>query len=219
MNVTVTDGQFEHFTTPAFTSPAPSGNFAQMTTTATDAEPETPPPSLPAPKPIRLSDRIIHPFKLALNNIGFSAVLSGVVGCVPSIAVFGGAAIATGLTGATVGCALGGLVKLGKMMTGSPSEARGKGLFLGGVIGAVLAIPPGLITATALSLAAFSVIAPVVTILGIPKSIHQAITWTDTQMNDWDHKNGKNWQTIGDSLKRIPKGACESADAVKSRLS
>lgn len=218
MNVAFTDPQFSSCTTTASTRPAHSGNFEHMRTTATDAEPEIP-TTLPAPKPIRLRDRIIHPFKVALNNIGFSAVLSGVVGYVPSIAVFGGVAIASGLAGATVGCALGGLVKLGKMMAGSPSEANGKGLFLGGVIGAVLAIPPGLVTATALSLAAFGVIAPVVTILSIPRSIHQAITWNDAQMHDWELKTGKNWQAIENSLKRIPKGARESADTVKSRLS
>lgn len=218
MNVAFTDPQLSSCTTAAFTNPAHSGNFGHMRTTATEADPEIP-TTLPAPKPIRLSDRIIHPFKVALNNIGFSAVLSGVVGYVPSIAVFGGVAIASGLAGATVGCALGGLVKLGKMMAGSPSEAKGKGLFLGGVIGAVLAIPPGLVTATALSLAAFCVIAPVVTILSIPRSIHQAITLTDAQMHDWELKTGKNWQAIENSLKRIPKGARESTDAVKSRLS
>lgn len=218
MNVTLTDDQFRSCTTPAFTSTAHSGNFVHMRTTATEAEPETP-PTLPAPKQIQLRDRIVHPFKVALNHIGLSALVSGIAGCVPGIAVLGSVGIATSLTGATVGCALGGLVKLSKMMAGSPSEAEGKGLFLGGVIGAVIAIPPALITATALSLAAFSVIAPVVTVLGIPRSIHQAINWTDTQMNDWDHKVGKNWRTIEDSLKRIPEGAHKSTDAVRSKLS
>ena len=220
MDVTVTDGQFGHRPTPAFTSTAHSGNFVHMTTTATDAEPETPTPTLPAPKQIRLRDRIIFPFKVALHNIGFSAVLSGVVGFVPNIAVFGGVAIASGLTGATVGGALGGLVKLGQMMTGSHhhSEAVGKGLFLGGVIGAVLAIPPGLITATALSLAAFGVIAPVITILSIPRSIHHAITWNDAQMNRWEQKLATTWQTVGENLKRIPQGAEKSTDAVRNRL-
>ena len=218
MNVT-TDDQFRSCTTSAFTSPAHSGNFGHMKTTATDAEPETPSTTLPAPKQIRLRDRIIHPFKVALNLTGLSAVMSGIVGCVPGIAVFGGVGIATSLSGATVGCALGGLVKLGKMMAGSPSEAVGKGLFLGGVVGGILAIPPAFITATALSLAAFSVIAPVATVLSIPRSVYHAITWTDTQMNDWNHKVGKNWQTIEENLKKIPKGAQKSTDAVKSKLS
>lgn len=218
MNVTLTDGQYRSCTTSDLTSPTNSGNFVHMKTTATDAEPEIP-TTLPAPKQIKLSDRIIHPFKAALNHIGLSAVVSGFVGCVPGIVVLAGVGIATSLAGANVGCALGGLIKLGKMMAGSPSEAGGKGLYLGGVIGAALAIPPALITATALSLAAFSVIAPVATVLGIPQSIHQAVTWNDTQMNDWDHKVGKNWRSIEDKLKKIPKSAQQSTEEVQSRLS
>ena len=217
MNVTLSDDHFGLGARANDMSPAPGGNFMHMKTTATEAEPKTP-STLPAPKQITLSDRVIHPFKAALKCIGLSALTSSVIGAVPGIFVLYGIGCFTNFAGSTIGSGLGGLVKLSKKIAGCPSEAMGKGLYMGGAIGSIVAIPPALITTAALSLAAFSVIAPVTTILNIPRSIYHAITWSDSQINKWDHKAKKDLQTIKNELKKASKGIDKRAGVIKSKL-
>ncbi len=186
---------------PPPTDAAPGGSFMSMATSAINSERQTQADQSEL-KTVALSSRLIHPFKAIINRIGFSAVYGTAVGCVPGLITLGAVGLATGIAGGIVGGVLGGLVKLAKMVAGCPSEAHQKGIFLGSILGGVIALLPAIAVTAAASLAAFGVIASVNTVINIPADFFHAATWTHTEMDEWTQKINDNWLRLKAALEK-----------------
>lgn len=199
----VTHKDYRHHTTLSSTcSTEQSGNFMGRDAAGIKADRQEQ-PAPPEFNKVPLSRRFIHPFKAISHKIGSSAVKSAIIGLVHGGIVLACVGVATAFPTVTILSALGGLIKMAKNAAGHHSDALIEGAIKGVIISVAIALIPAVITATAATLAAFCVVAPLLTVLSIPQFIHNAVTWDEAKMNEWEKEVDVYWKDNKDELDDI----------------
>ena len=187
------------------TTPTQHGSFKKMDVKVTDAGRQVQSTGQ-VPEKVPLSGRVVHSFKSILNNIRMSLMKAGQVGLAPGPLVFFGIGLAA-IAPSVVTCGLlGGLIQKIKHLAGYDSYAFMGGLYIGLYAVVAIAAPAAIITSFAAALALFCVIAPVSTLLQIPKFIQQAATMSNEDLNKLHVEADKDWSEFKEDIIGIADG-------------
>ncbi len=152
---------------------------------------------------VPLSRRLIFPFKVAINRIGFIATGSLILGLVPGIIAGVVAGIATAATCGTAFLALGGLVQLISTLAGRPSKALEHGFNLGRLVSAAIAALVGGVVAVAAGLPVFGAITAAEGVFHFPIDIYRAARWTEEDMSTMEMEIESTWKLIRDTFHNV----------------
>ncbi len=183
-----------------------SGNFKQMKTKATDACPQVQSTGQALEK-VPLGDRVIHTFKSILHNVRMSLVRSGLASLVPGLLVFVGLGLVTVFPSTAICGGVGGLIQKAKKLAGYDSHAFVGSLYIGLYAAVAIAAPAAIITSLATTLGLFCVLAPVSTLLKIPKFINQASTMSGEELTKLQVEADEEWSDNVTATLAIAKGA------------
>ncbi len=186
--------------------PEQSGNFKQMKTKTTDACPQVQSTGQ-APEKVPLGDRVIHTFKSILHNIRMSLANSGFASLVPGLLVFLGLGLVTVFPSTVICGGVGGLIKQAKELAGYDSNAFVGGLYIGLYAAVAIAAPAAIITSLAATLGLFCALAPVSTLLKIPKFINQASTMSGEELTQLQVEADEEWSDTVAGALACAKGA------------
>lgn len=185
--------------------PEQSGIFKHMETKTTDACPQVQSTGQ-VPEKVPLSGRVVHVFKSILHNIRMTIPDAGLASLVPGILVFVGIGLATALPN-LVTLGVGGLIQRASELAGHDSHAFVGSLYIGLYTVIAIAAPAAIITSFAATLGLFCVLAPVSTLLKIPRFIQQASTMSGEEMTELQVEADKDWSNFVESVIACANGA------------
>lgn len=186
--------------------PEQNGIFKHMETNTTDACPQVQSTGQ-VPEKVPLSSRVIHISKSILHNIRMSLPGAGLISLVPGILVFAGIGLATAFPSLLTFGGVGGLIQRARQLAGYDSYAFVGSLYIGLYAVVAIAAPAAIITSFAATLGLFCVLAPVSTLLKIPKFIHQASTMSGEELTELQVEADKEWSDSVETMLACASGA------------